>query len=220
MYPNGRTTNNNEKEPDIAIPSETNSCGLAALGTALNVLEIDISENELREILDERGVPPDDFGVYSLQIGILVNALGFQAHIHTHYTPLQEVSQRNPVLNKDDIIADATITDSLKEFNKLGGEITIYEGNTNPNFNDICRLLTPDYPLLVCVSAQEYYQIDEEWNHYLVLLDNGKGTRSIKVLDCLKEKGDEFYENWEHRLRIARDYNWKKFSGDIIEIKE
>lgn len=187
----------------VAEQENSDSCGLDALRTAFNVCGLPkTTSEELKTQLGQLGFRIRKFGVLSPQIGLLAIKNGLQAELHLNEHKLRRLTRFN------------TYQRSLDAFTASGGRLK--KQKQGPNIGLIGKLLV-DGPVIARVTGEEYYGLKgETWGHYLVLVKRGPG---FEVLDCFKNMGCDFYDNWSSHLRKAGKFDWYGWQDDLIQLK-
>ncbi|MBI4214601.1 hypothetical protein HY546_01270 [archaeon] len=178
------------------------TCGIAALRTALNFYGIKRPEQELVRQLNDSGLEVMDFGVYTPQVGLLALKNGLATVLHLNRNKLARLKH------------EVKYKESLDAFLAAGGSLS--EHDDGPTFPLVKALLNKGSVLLVRVTGREYYGMrKEDWGHYLVFVSTPYGH---EILDCFKQKGFEFYKNWEKHIKLSEKYDWLQWKDDIIEL--
>ena len=218
---------------DIWISQQNGwTCQLAALRIILRYYHTDISEEDLVKILNEEGFSIFDFGTYLPFMGVIALKLGLKITYRTEIG--KEYIGETAIISSMDITRkiiyedmrntadNEPIMQAYKAFLKifdLGGKIYFHQPYSPPSFEDIKNALKSG-PVIALVSGKEYYKINEDWGHALVLIPTV--SNNFIVLDDFKKKGYECYPEWEKYLSNAKKYDWSKWEGRMIgfECKE
>jgi hypothetical protein len=220
-----------ENIDDIFISQQGDfTCLLAAFRMILRYYNIDINEQTLIEILGHEKFEIFDFGIYLSFLGVIALKLGLNIFYRT--TLRKQDYYCNSIISNNKIIR-SIISDDAQTTNPddpaaqcyeamirildLGGKIFLHQPYSPPSFKEIKAASREKRPIITLIEANEYYKIDEDWNHALVLLPNEK--RQFIVLDSFEEIGDHYYPNWEKYIDYSRKFNWKKWNGDMIEFQ-
>jgi hypothetical protein len=209
---------------------DDDTCQLGALRIVLRYYNRDIDEKKLIEALSRENFNIFDFGTYLPFIGVIALRLGFQIDYRT------ELSRKHPetktIISAPDtikkiILEDLENTDKeepiLQAYNAflkildIGGKIYFHQPHSPPSFTEIEEALKTG-PVIALVTGKEYYNIDEEWNHALVLVP--ADNNNYIVFDDFEEKGYHYTSKWEKHLEYSRKYNWEKWKGRMLEFEK
>lgn len=190
---------------------------------------MDITENQLIQILQNDGFDIHKFGTYLPFIGVIALKLGLKVKYRTVIEKefngeCDVISSTNKIrriiyedmLNTND---GESIMQAYKAFLKIldnEGGIYFHKKNTPPSIRDIKEALNKG-PIVVLISCKEYYSINEDWEHALVLVQNQEDN--VLVFDSYKKRGFKYYPDWIKHLKIAEDYDWNKWHGNMINFE-
>ncbi len=217
---------------DIWISQQDDcTCQLTALRIVLRYYNMDIYEEEIIHILKHEKFKVFDFGTYLPFIGVIALKLGFNISYRTQianlysdgYTIISSGVTIRKIILEDikNTSEEEPIMQGYYAFLKildLRGRIYLHQPYSPPSFKEIKKALRKG-PVICVVSAKEYYKIDEDWGHALVLIPTGDNSRFI-VFDDFKKKGYEEYPNWKMYLNYSKDYDWSTWKGSMLEFRK
>ncbi|PKP61067.1 MAG: hypothetical protein CVT88_01180 [Candidatus Altiarchaeales archaeon HGW-Altiarchaeales-1] len=216
---------------DICVSQRDDwTCQLTALRIVLRYYNIDIYDEEIIYILKHENFKVFDFGTYLPFIGVIALKLGFNISYRTQianlYPDESTIISSGATIRKiilEDIkntSEEEPIIQGYYAFLKildLDGKIYLHQPYSPPSFKEIKKALKKG-PVISVVSGNEYYKIDEDWGHALVLIPT-YDNRFI-VLDDFRKKGYEEYPNWEMYLNHSKEYDWSTWKGSMIEFRK
>jgi hypothetical protein len=181
----------------------------------------------LVRILNYEGFRIFDFGIFLPFIGVIAQKFGINVTCR--------VSLEKPypnecyIIESVDLIRKIVLEDCKKTLKyepiydfynailkilNFEGKIFFHQPYSPPSFKEIQNALKKG-PVIVLVSGRDYYKINEDWFHTLVLISTD--DEKFCVLDCYEDVGYKEYPNWKEHLENAKRYNWMNWKGGLIE---
>lgn len=216
---------------DIWVSQQNDwTCQLAALRIVLRYYHMDIPEKDLVRILEYEKFNIFDFGTYLPFIGVIALQLGFDISYRTVIA--NEYPSESSIISSDDTVKKIILDDMqnsgegesiIQAYNaflkilNLGGKIYLHQPYSPPTFREIKNALRKGV-VMALVSGREYYNINEDWKHALVLVSDG--TDNFMVLDDFEKKGFDCYVDWGKNLANAKKYDWTMWKGRMIEFEK
>lgn len=197
------------------------NCGLLVGRDVFSLLGLDLSYEELKRIFISRDFHFYDFGITSVHVAFLIRIYNFDVTLRTPSNWLKKIydcrsssSQQKATLSPESLETFHV----MNEFLEIGGNLFFTRKNNRPNLNTIITALDENRMVVACINARDYYGIEEDWNHYVLLSKSSESSKNFVVTDSLKVLGHKYYQEWPLYLRRANKFDWSKWFGDIIEI--
>ena len=196
-----------------AAASQEWSCGLDAAMAAAVAVAPATSGARIRSVAAQLGVRQHVFGLSSPEIAAILAEAGLQVSLrsgsswlsalwrNTGWRGVEHFCGNNPSV--------AAIT-AIRRLARMGADLCFDKSAT---WSDVVNALTSGTAAIVCVSAEAYYRISEQWNHYVVIVVRDD---EIRVIDHLAVIGDRWYPEWRRYTSNARSYDWKTWRGDLL----
>jgi hypothetical protein len=96
-----------------------------------------------------------------------------------------------------------------------GCDVRLSANKSEPCFRQVRREIVLGNPVVALVSGADYYNVSEEWYHYVALLPARTGFR---VIDPYCRRGFQDYDNWKEHMEHAVEYAWDKWCGAFVSI--
>ena len=214
---------------DIFVPQKKgNTCLLASFSIILRYYNLYIKESDIINIIKYEKFNLFRFGAYLPIVGVVALKFEINSSFRTNnmfgYSPNVSMISSNDLIRS--LISDAILSMKSKDPRKkvfeimirmldLGGKIFLHQPDSPPSYLEIKNAIAEGRSVIALISAREYYDIDEDWNHALALIPDKEGK--FKVFDCFKELGYCSIPNWDRHLDYSRNFNWEKWNGSMIE---
>ncbi|GEM_PF-3811344 len=204
-----------------AIEDDCN-CGLLAVSDVLALSGVKISYELLRSRYFDLGFPIYDFGLSAVHVALLLQSYGFGITLKTPSKWLKDIFDSRRMASAAHVILSQESTHTREAMDLLicrGGHIEFASGKRRPNIKSILQSFEDNCIRIVCVNARDYYGINEDWNHYVVIIHDSS-EHSLVLVDSLQHFGRKYYSDWDRHFRKAREYDWTQWSGDIMIVRQ
>ena len=211
----------NAEELEKSFIEDEWNCGLLSVCDALSTMGMNITYKQMFSSYANLGFKIYSFGISSVHVALLIRTYHFHTILRTNSKWLKELwdsKERNPLFKAEELGESKDTLRAMKMLTSLGGKIYFYSENTYPNIRNVISAFKKGSIVALCVNANHYYSIHENWNHYLVLSKDGTTKFLFKIKDSLENIGKMYYPDWDNYLKNAMKYNWSTWSGDMIEI--
>jgi len=208
-------------DEEIGFIEEEWNCGLLALLDAFSLSGLNIDYDTLRENYFNLGFELYSFGITSVHLALLAKEFDFDVTLKTSSKWLKGIYEyaNNRIRTRVRLSYESSTTlKAMKMFIKLGGKIYFTTRAKKGNISDVNFSIRKGNINILCVNANQYYGIDEEWNHYIVVKKNDNPKYDFAVVDSLRNIGELWYDDWDKYLKKAERYDWQLWCGDLIEL--
>jgi len=218
---------------EIWVEQETDwSCIANATRMALRYFGYDMEEEEIAEFVRGLGYFVKlESGEYILSLphsALFFRVLGFDVVYRTTLAKTVEGEdvicdvERVVFYLKDDLkkVEDEYTRGCYKALIELierCGKVCLHQPYRMIRKDDILNVVRKGGVVIAYVTALEYYGIDEDWGHALVLVPHGDG---FYVLDGFEKKGyldKDFGHVWDKALEKAKNFKWDRLVR-IVEV--
>jgi ABC-type bacteriocin/lantibiotic exporter with double-glycine peptidase domain len=196
---------------------KSNSCGLAVFRMVLGYFGVEIPEKELGKKVEQHR-----FGVFTTDMAVAANELGFTAKAFTFHLSLfgplgipfgskitREMFKKMKV-RKSDVVTKKTISDYVK----AGGEL-VWD---YPRVERLEKWLKEKVPVIISVNTTALNRYWKHWNngHYLIV--EGVTGKEVEVVDPDMPETEARYTISKELLLPAWSINAKHASDFMMAI--
>jgi len=205
---------------DYSGTGEDWNCGLLSAASALSLGGISIGHEALLSRYHSLGFRIYEFGITSAHVALLIRTFGFAVTLRSYSNWLRALWKCKNDTRVSKELSSQQSKDALRAMKMLvtlGGRISFPLRTERPSAGKVVSAIAKGRIVILCVDAESYYGIKEDWNHYLVATAR-KRSVPFRIIDSLEHTGASHYPEWSEHLRLARRFEWSTWSGDMIEI--
>ena len=218
----------------IFVDQETDwSCIANATRMALRYFGYDIEETEIAKFLERMGYRTriqNEFLLCFSHAALFLRIVGFDV---TYRTTLARKFPENIDVITDQSIVRKLLKEDLEsikdddhtkecyraliDFMKFGGRVYLHQPHRMIQREDILRAIRKGKIVIVYVTARQYYRVDEDWGHALLLVPS---RESFEVMDGFIRKGyldPDLRDIWDTAIENAKTFKWNNLVR-IIEV--
>jgi hypothetical protein len=194
-------------------------CPLYALITGFRLIGIFESITRLRRKFHQEGFRYHSWGFFFPAIALYLTRTGKHSIYKTYesYLDTYKIATKTKACNlfNEKIILNHPHDKELRSILiELKRRQSLILKISPVNFNDLICSLNKKHMALVVIDSQQYYGISDLWLHTVLCVR--EDTETIRVYDPYIVKGHSDYEQWNHAIQHANNFDWKKWRGELI----